>query len=165
MKTILISFLTVFCLATFSYSQNEVLTLTKKKTGKEKILVQGKKIKIYTDDGKMMKGYFSIKGDSIVILSKGVASVENIVQINRISLGQKLVGGTLTALGGGVSLIGAVGIAEIVKDGGFAIIALVVLAPLEAVSILTAAGGVIILVGGKRYKSTKWDYKIKTAGS
>jgi hypothetical protein len=155
------SIMLIFCLNIASYSQNDALILTKKKNGKDKTIKQGKKIKIWTNAGEVYKGNFLIKEDSLVILRQGCVAINDIVMVSKKSTGIKILGGSLAGIGGITSVAFGIVTADIINTGGFAMVALIIVLPIEAVAILGTTTGVIVLTTGKKFKKTKWNYEIK----
>jgi hypothetical protein len=137
------------------------LVLTKNKSGKEKIIKQGKKIKVWTNAGVVYKGFFSLKNDSIVFPGEGIIAIKDIKMIAKKTTGVKIAGGSLTGIGG-ITTIG-LGIATIqmLAEGGFATLGLIFVVPLEAISVGVTITGVTILKNGRRFKKKKWDYSIR----
>ena len=157
------SIMLIFFLNIATFSQNEVLILTKKKNGKYKTLEQGKKIKIWTNTGEVYKGNFTIKEDSIVILGQGCVSLNDIEIISKNSTGRKILGGLIAVYGGFISaafgyaaMIGVVSLQE-----GFTILAPITLVSSIAVTSIVITKGVKTLTTGKKFKKTKWNYEIK----
>ncbi len=170
MKTVRFNFaaafstMLIFCLSITAYSQNEVLVLTKKKSGKEKTIEQGKRIKIWTNTGKTYKGPFAIKDDSLIIADKAAVSINDVEMISRKSTGKKVLGGSL-ALGGAFVGAGFISLTSTLIDtGGWSALLIPVSVTLATGGVLIATTGVILLTTGKKYKEKKWDFEIQKTG-
>lgn len=156
-------FALVFVLLCFSSSffAQDVLVLTKKKNGKEKIISHNNKIKIWTNSGGEYKGYYTLHEDSLTILNEETISLEDIEMIGSKSTGVNIAGGSLAGLGG-FAIIGlSITMVQVLSDGGLATKLLVILIPSEVFAILITTAGVIMLKTGKKFKKDKWNYSIK----
>ncbi len=146
----------LFCLTCFFstlFGQN-VLVFTNKKNGKEKIIKQGKKIKIFTKSDSVYKGFFTIKNDSLSIIDKKF-SLDDIEMIRKVSTEAKVIGGALTVVGGLASIFL---VATTIQMGYYG----VYLYTLDYLVILVATKGILMLTKGISYKKPKWDYSVRT---
>lgn len=157
-KTIMLFCLTCFFCSLFG---QEVLVLTKKENGKEKIIKQGKKIKIFTNTGSVYSDFFILKNDSIIISEKKFA-INDIEMIGYKSTNMDVLGGFL-AVGGGIgtifSSIVTIGIA---KSGWLELelIPICILANFVAISATTI--GILMFANEPCYKKTKWKYSTRS---
>ena len=176
MKTIIL-FLSFFCgFALLSYSQQSLLILKNKETGKTILIPEGKKIKVIDSANKSHVGIFSIYTDtlsatSFLIVGKDTLGLNSILNIKTRSKNTQILGGTLAVGGGSLTILGIYIFANSVgiSGGGDGMG--------EFFKVLFAIiGGGVAIVGGigtlagialwssfsKKYPSGKWEYQVKT---
>lgn len=162
MKKSLLFFLGAFFFVLSGFSQENVLLLQKKSSSKEKVINEGKKIRVYTTDDNILKGKITIHGDSALVFNGDTVLLEDIAKIRTKSLATQIFGGTLAGLGGLTTLAGGMIWAQAMADGGWAVLVGVMFGiPVTSVGVLATTTGVIFLTVGKKYRSKKWDYRIK----
>jgi hypothetical protein len=147
--------------------QNDVLILKKKKSGKEKIIQEGKRIKIITDSARIIKGKFDIVNDSILVIEKDTVDIKDIAKIRAKPIGSYIAGGLLT--GGGIALTatGSVIIVQAALTEEYMIMVLGLLAgsSMIVVGVPIAVSGVLVMTIGKKYTREKWDFRILIGSS
>jgi len=74
-----------FFFVTIAYSQQQAIRITKSDSKKEIIIKENKRVKIRTQDGRKLKGRFSIEGNTIIIDDEALDIME-ISSIKRNSL-------------------------------------------------------------------------------
>ncbi len=118
MRTIffITSFSLTFILS--SYCQDQVLLLTKKKNQKEKTVEEGRKIKVYANDGSVHHDRFHAISDSLIVLESDTVSLSEIEKIRTKSTASKVVGGIFAGSGGIVTIFGSMLLIEMVSEGG-----------------------------------------------
>jgi len=148
--------------STFSglFAQKPVLLMHKIKNGKEKIVRQAEKIKVKDREGNEYKGPMAIMDDSVLVISGVGIPISDIVEVRKVSLGSKILGGILAGSAGLATTYGSYGIIVLLSEGGFAIIgAIILIVPVVLAAVLTGVG-VLIMSSGKRYKNSKWKFSI-----
>ena len=81
--------------------------------------------------------------------------------VSKKSTGIKTLGGSLAVLGTFTTVSAGVATANVLNEGGWAILALPVTLSLGTVAVLASTTGVILLTTGKKFKKKKWDYGIE----
>ena len=161
MKTLLIVSVIILFSIMNTYGQNNELILKKEKNNKEKIIREGKKIKVITFNDQKIAGSFEICGDSVLIIKKDSLLLSEIKIIRTISLASKISGGTLAGVGGIFTLGGALLTIKGFADGGLAVIGAVFLGiPITTVGIIVITTGILMATTGKKHKSKNWDYSV-----
>jgi len=156
-KTIMLFCLTCFFCSLFG---QEVLVLTKKENGKEKIIKQGKKIKIFTNTGSVYSDFFILKNDSIIISEKKFA-INDIEMIGYKSTEMDVLGGVLTVSGGVVTILSSIVTIGFAQAGwyGLKLSPFTILASFVAISTTTA--GILKFAHEPYFKKTKWKYSTR----
>jgi len=143
------------------FSQNEVLILKKKKNDKEKLVQEGKKIKLITFDDQRLEGKFDITNDSVLVFEGDSLLLSEIDVIRTKSLASKIIGGSLAGGGALVTTGGALIVINTFAEGGLAVIVGIVLGiPITTVGVIVTTSGVLLATIGKKHKSKKWDFDI-----
>ena len=145
--------------------QQAYLQVTKKSTGKTRILEEGKRLKV-SANGFLYKGDLNIIDAKLISIGGDTLSISDITKIMFKSSATKVVGGML--LGGGVLGIGlsALMIEAAYSAGGFGAFLIItfVVVPIAITAALATLTGTIILCTGKKYKSSKWKYQVIQPG-
>ena len=173
MKTSILFIILISFSALSGTAQNIGLQLTKYKDQKTKYINEDSKIRIrLKNGGKIIIGRYASLNDSTILVQSYNDSLI-LVQSDTIGLKQisEIRVRPLSIIISGVALLGtgtlitAAGLALWVsltaEIGGWGfIIGIIVAAPLAAVGAILATGGIIFLVHGKKYASSKWQYKL-----
>jgi hypothetical protein len=115
MKALLLVYL---CFLSFNFlnAQKRHLKITNDVSLEEVIINEGKRIRIYSNDGKKLSGKFNIVDDTSILIKKSKVAIQDIVLIKKHPLAQTLIGNVLLIGGGAaVALIG-VAVADYAKD-------------------------------------------------
>jgi hypothetical protein len=161
MKTTLLLSLLLLGILHVSYGQDDQLLLKKKNSHKEKVLTEGKSIRIITMEKQTLKGRFEIISDSLLTIAGDTVATNEIQRIRTKSLGGKITGGILSGGGGIITTFGAIIIITTFSAEGLApLVGILIGIPLTGVGIVIATTGVLVLSIGKNYRHTKWNYEI-----
>ncbi len=155
----------VLCLIFFSafsglLAQRPVLLMQKIKNGKEKVVRQATKIKVKDREGNEYKGRLAIVDDSVLVISGVGIPISDIVEVRKVSLGSKILGGVLAGTAGLFTAYGAYGIIVLVSEGGLGSVFAIILAIPVVLAALLTGSGILIMSSGKRYKNSKWKFSI-----
>ena len=154
----------LFCLTClfFNLFGQEVLVLTKKENGKEKIINQNEKIRIKTNSGNVYKGYFTIKNDTLTILGEGKIYIQDIKMIVKKSAGKKGFIGSLAVITGVSALaINSIGFALINEAMPLELVH-VISHPVIFIPAIVTVTGIVLLSSEPHFKKDKWDYSVRT---
>ncbi len=151
--------LVYFC----SFSQTNSLVLTKKAKDKQKIIEEGNSLFVETYSDKKFSGDFSISSDSNLVIAGDTILLSEIENIKYKSKSGKILGIVVTSIGSILFIFGALLFVFMIIEGGLAaaIIAVLLAIPSAIIGILVFFGGLILFKKGKKYKSSKWNYKIR----
>lgn len=150
----------LICFLSTLYGQ-KALVLTKKRNGKEKIISNKAKLKVWTKSGNVYKGFYTIKRDSLCIADTHTISLDNIETIGKKGLGLNILGGGLSGIGGFATFGLGIATYNILSEGGLTLLALIVAVPMDIVAVSVTTTGVLMLLNGRRFNSIKWSYGIK----
>ena len=103
-----------------AFGQNEVLVLKKKSNDKEKLVQEGRKIKIITSDKQKIEGNFDIQNDSILICNGDSLSLSEIEIIRTKSHATKIIGSSVAGIGAFTTTGGALIVITTFAKGGLA---------------------------------------------
>lgn len=156
-KTIMLFCLTcLFC----SLFGQEVLVLTKKENGKEKIINQNEKIRIKTNSGNVYRGYFILKNDTITLLGEGKISIYNVKKIDKCQSGFKSLTATFAlSTGASTLLLSSIGMQIIAESVKMELLS-ILLNPVIILPAFLTITGIIMLTPGPHYKKDKWNYSV-----
>jgi hypothetical protein len=158
--TILVLALIVFTFRS-TLGQADQLVLKRKSDGKERILNEGKSVKVVTLNHKELNGAFEIINDSLLTIGHDTLVLSDIDRIRTKSKGAKITGGILTGSGGFITLSGTFLLLKSFAEGGLAPIAGILIGiPMITIGILITTPGILFLTVGKKYKHEKWDYRV-----
>ena len=161
-------------LSTVVFSQNEALRMTNIKTGKEKVIIQGKDIKVTTYDGKTFNGKFLIRNDSLILTNKKInfANDNNgfsyeksihLFDVAEISTKARwaLIYGSISIAIGLILIVALILIFLFVdKNGKYASFVDDFILNLFLYGFYALFPGIVVLMFGKNYSREKWDFKI-----
>lgn len=150
---------TIFLLITFNlgilsllHGQEGQLVLTNKNTHTERILEQGKTIRVKHSENLRSKGILTIIDSSKIALGNDSIPLSEIMNIDAKTVDSRSPGIVLVALGAGVFALGVPFSQEISVGGGVA---------LYILGGGMMAGGIKKLSVGQTYTSRKWSYSIR----
>lgn len=137
------------------------LILTKTKSGKQRHIREGKTLKVVATDGRKFKGEFRVINSTPYV---GETSL-NLTETERIvthSAAARIAGGLLTCIGGAGTGLGAITFAQAIatNDACAKATLLIVAIPLTAAGLIVTTPGVLMIVVGKKFKRTKWNYTL-----
>lgn len=159
------------------YGQNKELVLKNKITEKEKIISEGKRIKVIFNSGRVIKGKFIIndtsrlKGNNEILITihtsdniyKENVNINSIASIKVTSLTRNIIGGIITGIGMAPVVYGVAAMSSSAAqnpDAGALIV---------AEGLIVTLGGTLITVigittwtGGKYYNRDDWEFSIQT---
>lgn len=175
-RKIIVLSLVLLALLVNVHGQNKVLVLKNKITGKERIIPEGKRIKVVFNNGDVIKGKVIIndatrlKGNNEILINntlnsiyKEKVNINSIVYIKVPSLARNIIGGIITGIGVypifvGVTLMSSVGAQDPDWGGLVTFIGFVT----AFGGALTSGIGIITWTGGKQYNRDDWEYIIRT---
>jgi hypothetical protein len=163
MKTFPFIILAFIFLTSGVFGQSEVLVLTKIKNNKQKIVKEGKRIKVHTVHGYNLHGDFQILDDKHIAIGRDTLALFEIDKIKVKSRESIIIGGVLT--GGGVATIigGSVMLYQTkTMDEWTALFPTIFGILLIGAGVLPIGPGVLLLLIGHQYKREKWKYSILT---
>ncbi|PKP22345.1 MAG: hypothetical protein CVU05_04325 [Bacteroidetes bacterium HGW-Bacteroidetes-21] len=160
MRKISFAFL-LFVLVIPVAAQNLNLKLKNKSSGKESILEEGKRVRIFPKEGYNFVGNITLPDTTHIIIDGDTLLLSDIEKIRTKSLGSIIAGSVLTLVGTGSAGLGSLIIASTFAKGGLVVLLGIILGgPLIVVGVPLAIAGVLFLSIGKNYKREKWNYKI-----
>ncbi|GEM_PF-1309414 len=144
-------------------AQNEVLMLKKKNTGKEKVIHEGKRIKVRTVTGLTVKGRLGITAGDSIALNQDTMALSQIERIRTKSAGSLAVGSVVTGAGALMTTGGAVIFAQSLSQNVMILIiyGFIIGGAMMTYGTILTASGILILTIGKKYHSSKWDFQIR----
>jgi hypothetical protein len=162
MKLIHTSLLALIILSVNAFSQNKVLDLKNKTNNKERIVKEGRKIKVFTVWGTTYKGRLDIISSDAIALQQDTIAIDEIARIRAKSTGAKVAGGLTTGLGAALFSGGIVVLVETFSQNVFIItvLGLVVGGAMITYGAILIPTGILILTIGKKYSRDKWDFQI-----
>ena len=153
-------FFVLFIFFSEAFAQRPVLLMHNTKNGKEKLVRQAEKIRVKDREGKEYKGRMAILDDSVLVIAGVGIALSEIVEVRKVSLGAKILGGLLAGTAGVTTAYGAYAIIVLLSEGGFASVFAIILAvPVVLAAVLTGTG-LLIMNSGRRYKNPKWSFSI-----
>lgn len=169
---ILIGYITFLPLV---YSQEGQLVLTYKSNGHERVLEEGKKIKVYKNEYDKLKGRLTIIDTASIAVESDTVPLDSIFKIETITKDSRPTGILLTTIGslmiaGGVAALNEINSSSGSSSGGSsgnfdlgpssdAVSGGVVMMMIIGAGVTGA--GINKLVNGANYKSSKWEYSIR----
>jgi hypothetical protein len=153
------------------YCQHGEILLKNKISNKEQIIKEGKKVSIVCKDSKIMIGRFHILNDSVIFIDNESCSINEIIQINKGSLGAETTGMILTCVDGLATYLSLSSIlieymypeyysgtvlARFVISGS----ALLVGLPATIIGSVATTIGILKIIRNRKYYSAKWNMKI-----
>ena len=152
MKKIVL-FLSLLFVANFISAQVKAIKITNESTQKDKIIKENKRIKVFTSDGRKLKGRFKIEDNTIFIQGESI-NLSDIVALKRHPLLVSIVSGTILVYFGTLTIGIGVLIGLIVDTTAFWV---------------TIPGAALIYAGlkppnyNKKYKTKRnWNFEITT---
>lgn len=91
----------VLLFSNLSFSQGHLL-LKNEKSSTEKVIKEGKRIRLKTTNGKKIKGRYIILNDSTIFIKKDTLALSQIVKIKRDPLALAFINGAFACIGGGL---------------------------------------------------------------
>lgn len=156
----IILFLVVFSVFSSSAQKNGLM-LTKYKNQHTKFIKEGSRIHVRSK-GTPVKGSYTILTDSTILVQTDTIPLSQISALRFKTLPIQLGGGSLLLAGSYLTAGGIYGIVALTEElAGLGFVAgLFLFSPLYVGGGLLAAGGVLMLVRGKKCSSAKWKYEI-----
>lgn len=149
------TFIKILCLLSFiCNAQHRTLSLHKIITKRNFTIVENKRIRVKTIEGKAYKGKFSIIDNNTIAIRKDTIALSSIVKIRK----QSFVSGTISTIFkiyGGTILV--YGLTYAVQGGLASAIGLIIIMPIGA-----AIGSISFIINGSNHKSSMWEYKINS---
>lgn len=145
-----------------SFGQKKSIYLINKINGKEFVVNEGTKIRIY-NNAKNLKGKFSIINDSLILINNDSCKVSNIVSLEKQQLGSQMIGEFViiffsVPIIGGLAIILTTAITQgFMGDAGMVLL----LVPVIFFSAIGELAGIMTYQLMKKYDNSKWDIKIK----
>jgi hypothetical protein len=167
MKNAFLLFGIILTLIVKGYSQNNVLVIKNKTTGKERILHEGKRLKVVYIDGAKYRGTLKINCDSNLVSGSGIMigkdklNLDKVRMIKEQPLSSKIIGGVLIGIS---AVFVTLGIGVIINTWGetpeHEIPPYVEGLASIAGGVIIGTAGLLIISGGKKYSADKWDFYI-----
>jgi hypothetical protein len=174
MKTTLVILSISLALMFNVYGQDKAFVCTKKSSGKERIIIEGNRMKVVSRDGYVYRGNWKVnhKNDhpasSEIIIGEDTLEISNIESVRSKTLFSKLTGGIFSGTGGfliisGLLLINSVPgggstIGEAISNAFTMMVGII----MTGTGVLVAIPGILFLTIGKNYKANYWNYSIRT---
>lgn len=148
----------------FVYSNEPVLTLTKKKGSRVKEFEEGKRMKVFTADGGVYKGRLKLKGDAIVIDGNEIKT-EDITNIRTKALASTVTGAVLSVPGGFFSIVGVAALGQSLTETNECSKGILIIAGVFSLGVgtIVLVPGVLLITVGKRHKVEKWSYDVSSS--
>ncbi len=145
------------------FAQNMTgLSFTKFNTQNTKFITEGSNIKVKIGN-KTFKGNFTVLSDQEILINTDTIQISHIQEL-RAKTATSIAGGLAILIPG--ALIGSLSVYAIaiavVEAGGYAIIGIILFAPLATIGILAAVIGARILSNGKKFVPYKWKFSTIT---
>jgi len=155
-----ITFLVVFSVFN-CFAQKNGLQITKYKNQHSKFIKEGSKIHVRSN-GNAVKGRYTILTDSTILVQMDTIPLSQISALRFKTFPIQFGGASLLLAGSFLTAGGIYGIVALTEElAGLGFVAgLFLYSPLYVGGGLLAAGGVLMLVRGKKCSSAKWKYEI-----
>ncbi len=141
-------------------AQRPVLLMHNVKNGKEKVVRQADMIRVKDREGNTYKGRMAIVNDSLLVIGASGIAIQDVVEVRKVTLAAKILGGLLAGTAGLATAYGAYGIIVLISEGGFAMVFAIILAVPVAIAAILTGTGLLIMNSGRRYKNSKWNFSI-----
>lgn len=155
----------IFCFTLLSVNisaQDNILSITKESTGKEKVFAEGTKIRVFTEDGKSFKGRFTVIDSNTILVDSDTILLSNIDNIRIKNLWGILGGAGIIGAGGFISYTGINLLVQSFSQGDIAImVSAIVGIPVGVTGISIASAGVLLILWNRNYEDVDWLYNIK----
>jgi len=161
MKNAILFFVFIYFSVLSVNAQKGGLLVTKYKNQKSKFIKEDLKVRIKSN-GKTLKGRFRTLSDSTILVKTDTILLSQISEIRVTTFPIQLGGGLLLLAGTYITAGGIFGVATLASEGGGGglLVGLLVFSPLYVGGAFIAASGIFLLVKGKKYATSKWEYKI-----
>ena len=120
---------------------------------------EGSKICVITN-GEKYRGNFKVLSDKAILISSDTILVSQIQELRAQTSSSQIGGIALVVPGSIIGGLGLVGIGVGIAEGGYGLIAAILVTPIAGIAIFGAIKGVQLLSRGKKFSSSKWKYTI-----
>lgn len=164
MKTKSLTITLIIIFASISlFSQQNYLSFKKEYPAKEKVVLEGKKIKIFTFNDRSYKGKIYFLDNDKILIGTDTISLSEINSIRVRTLTHIISGAALSATGAGMVVGGVSLLANLFAAEESSMILLSILgAPLAMSGFSVITYGAVIIFWARNYHSAKWEYEIVT---
>jgi hypothetical protein len=149
------------------FSQETSLVISGKQNSSEKIIPAQTYVKIVAADGHVSKGTIMFQNDSVILVDNDTLFLNDIRMLRLRLVNDRAAGWVITSIGGVTALTGIAVIIKLSELPGFwsIIVALGVGFPVLTGGIIITTAGIVTVVAGKKYRSSRWNYSIQNARS